>query len=419
MREFAGHFKRPEEFDASAPKALEGVRILDFTWVVAGPYATRMLADMGAEVIKVQSHATSRGADSNAGAAFSTFNRNKYSVTLNLRKPEAVELARRLAKVSDVVVDNFSARVMRNWGLDYDSLKAVKPDIIAVSMSGLGHSGPWRDHVSYGPTLQALSGMTYLMGFPGRPPQGFGYSYADHAGGVTGAVAILAALEHKAKTGEGQWVDLGQLEAMAALMGPVFLDHAVNGAVPEPAGNRLPSRPAAPYGAYRCKDDDSGLLSLTDRWIAIGVTDDGEWRALVKAMGNPGWATEPRFATQESRSANADALDRLVEGWTRDKDPFEAARVLTDAGVPAGVVQNALDLQRDPQLSHLDYWWEADRRDVAPNRFDGYPAHLSETPPALWGPAPWLGEHNQRVFGELLGLTGEEIKRLEEDEVLW
>jgi len=403
----------------SQPQALDGVRILDFTWVVAGPYATRMLADLGAEIIKVQSHVTSRGSDANGAAAFSTFNRNKYGVTLNMRKPEAVEIARRLARVSDVVVDNFSARVMNSWGLDYESLKVLKPDIIAVSMSGLGHSGPWRDHVSYGPTLQALTGMTHLMGFPGRAPQGFGYSYADHAGGVTGAIAILAALEHRAKTGEGQWLDIGQLEAMTALMGPVFLDYSVNGVVPQPSGNRLPSRLAAPYGAYRCRDDASGKLSLPDRWVAIGVTTDGEWQALLKAMGGPDWAKDPRFASPELRHENADELDRRVEAWTRERDPFEATAILQAAGVPAGVVQNAEDLARDPQLMHLDYWWEAERASMAPNRFDAYPARLSETPARLWGPAPWLGEHNDYVYGELLGMSQEEIRRLGEEEVLW
>jgi crotonobetainyl-CoA:carnitine CoA-transferase CaiB-like acyl-CoA transferase len=396
------------------------VRILDFTWVVAGPYATRILADLGAQVIKVQSAATSRGNDANGAAAFSTFNRNKYGITLNMRHPEAVEIARRLAALSDVVVDNFSARVMKNWGLDYESLRALKPDIIAVSMSGLGHTGPWRDHVSYGPTLQALSGMTYLMGFPGRPPQGFGYSYADHAGGFTGAIAVLAALEHRDRTGEGQWVDLGQLEAMTSLMGPIFLDYSVNGRVPQPVGNRLPHRPAAPYGAYRCKDDDSGELPLPDRWLAIGVTNEDEWQALVRALGGPAWAADPRFATQESRAANADALDALIEAWTREKDAFEAMRILEAHGVPAGVVQNARDLiEHDPQMQHRRFWWEIERANMAPNRFDGFPAELSRTPPHLWGPAPWLGEHNELVFGGLLGMSQEEIKRLVDEEIAW
>ena len=400
--------------------ALEGIRVLDFTWVVAGPFATRMLADLGAEVIKVQSQVTSRGFDSNGAAAFSTFNRNKFGVVLNMRKPEAVEIARRLAAVSDVVVDNFSARVMKSWGMDYESLKALNPGIICVSMSGPGHSGPWRDYVSYGPTLQALSGMTHLMGFPGRAPQGFGYSYADHAGGVTGAVAILAALEHRANTGEGQWVDLGQLEAMTALIGPAFLDYAVNGDVAQPKGNLLQSRPCGPYGAYRCKDDVSGKLPATDRWIAIGVTNDHEWNAFVNAIGAPAWTSDPKFATQESRYTNAEDLDRLVETWTLDKDPYEAMSILTTAGVPAGVVQNADDLvNHDPQLRHLHYWWEAERSNMAPNHFDAYPARLSETPAHLWGPAPWLGEHTERIFVDLLGMKPDEIKQLQDQEVIW
>lgn len=406
--------------NGAAKGALSHVRILDFTWVVAGPYATRVLADLGAQVIKVQSAATSRGNDANGAAAFSTFNRNKYGITLNMRHTEAVEIARRLAGVCDVVVDNFSARVMKNWGLDYESLKVIKADIIAVSMSGPGHTGPWRDYVSYGPTLQALSGMTHLMGFPGRAPQGFGYSYADHAGGFTGAIAVLAALEHRDRTGEGQWVDLGQLEAMTSLIGPAFLDYSVNGRPPQPAGNRLPSRPAAPYGAYPCKDDTSGDLSLPDRWIAIGVTNDEEWNALVEALGRPGWASEARFATQELRAANADALDALVEAWTREREPYEAMRILEAAGVPAGVVQNARDLiDHDPQMRHRGFWWEIERSNTAPNRFDGFPVELSKTPAHLWGPAPWLGEHNELVFGKLLGMSADEVKRLVDEEIAW
>ncbi len=403
-----------------AEKALSGIRILDFTWVVAGPFATRMLADLGAEIVKVQSQATSRGADANGAAAFSTFNRNKLGITLNMREPRALEIARRLAAVSDVVVDNFSARVMKNWGLDYESLKAINPGIIAVSMSGPGHSGPWRDYVSYGPTLQALSGMTYLMGFPGRPPQGFGYSYADHAGGVTGAIAILAALEHRANTGEGQWVDLGQLEAVTALIGPAFLDYAVNGTVPSQKGNLLQSRACGPYGAYRCKDDDSGALSASDRWVAIGVTTEEEWQRFVKAIGAPAWTTEGRFATLESRYANAEAVDALVETWTRDKDAYEVMDTMGRFGVPAGVIQNAADLaHRDPQLRHLDYWWVKERANMAPNHSDAYPARLSETPPENRLPAPWLGEHNLEVLTRLLGMTEAEIEALQADEVIW
>jgi crotonobetainyl-CoA:carnitine CoA-transferase CaiB-like acyl-CoA transferase len=262
--------------------------------------------------------------------------------------------------------------------------------------------------------------MTYLMGFPGRAPQGFGYSYADHAGGVTGAIAILAALEHRANTGDGQWVDLGQLEAMTALIGPAFLDYGVNGAVPTQKGNLLQSRPCGPYGAYRCRDDDTGVLSQPDRWVAIGVETQEQWQAFVRAIGAPAWTAEPRFATPDSRYDHAEALDRLVETWTCDKDPYIAMDVLTTAGVPAGVVQNARDLAtRDPQLGHLDYWWEKERTNMAPNRSDAYPARLSETPAAQEMPAPWLGEHNTEIFTRLLGMSQDEIARLTADEILW
>ncbi|HEX5940423.1 MAG TPA: CoA transferase, partial [Dehalococcoidia bacterium] len=203
-----------------SPGALEGVRILDFTWVLAGPYCTRILADLGAEVIKVQSTATARGAtDENHSGYFNTYNRNKLGVRINMRTEEGKDLARKVAAVSDAVLDNFSSRVVRQWQMDYDSLVKIKPDIICCSISGMGASGPWKDYVSFGPTAQALTGFSRLTAFPDEDPAGFGYSYSDHMAGTVAATAVLAALEYKARTGRGQYIDTSQLEATAPLMG--------------------------------------------------------------------------------------------------------------------------------------------------------------------------------------------------------
>jgi len=231
---------------------LSGMRVLDFTRVLAGPYATRILADFGAEVIKVQSKKTANGAESNTSSYFTTWNRNKRSITLDMSYPEAREIALRLTAISDVVTENFSPRVMLNWGLDYKRLKEVRADLIMVSMSGMGQTGPWKDFVAFGPTIQALSGITYLTSFSKDSPTGLGYSYADHIAGLYAVFAVLAALEYRDRTGRGQYIDLSEYEAMCTLMGPALLDVSVNSEDVLPQGNRSGYIPAAPYGCYRC-----------------------------------------------------------------------------------------------------------------------------------------------------------------------
>src|SRR5579885_1465840 len=262
-----------------ARRALEGVRILDFTWVVAGPVATRILADQGAEVIKLERG----GADvvnvmgPRRVGLQGELHRNKRSAAINMSHPRGVEIARRLAAMSDLVMDNFSARVMRAWGMDYASLVKLKPDIICVSMSGLGHSGPRRNFVSYGPTLQALAGFTRMMADARGAPAGFGYSYADMAGGYRGALAALIALWHRRRTGEGPFIDVAQFEAHASVIGPSLLDLTVNGREQRPPRWDSQEAPAAPHGVYRCRPEgDDG-----DRWIVLSVRSHSDWRRLV------------------------------------------------------------------------------------------------------------------------------------------
>src|SRR5262249_17450868 len=296
---------------ADVMRPLDGVRVLDFTWVVAGPVTTRILADLGAEVIKVERRGTLDFGDRRGGLS-GTLMRGKRSMLSDLAVPRGFALARRLAALSDVVIDNFSARVMTNFGLDYESLVPLKPDIICVRMTGYGLTGPDRDHVSYGPTLQALTGYTLLMAEPGGPPAGFGYSYSDLAAGHLGALAVLAALWRRQRTGTGALIDLAQEETVASLLGPVLLDRAVHGGPSTPVGDACQEWPAGPHGVYPCAGDD--------RWIAISVFDDDAWCGFGRAAGDPPWANDARFATRSGRLARAGELDALVAGWTRSLD---------------------------------------------------------------------------------------------------
>ncbi|MGH7821669.1 MAG: CaiB/BaiF CoA transferase family protein, partial [Candidatus Binatia bacterium] len=408
---------RPSPRSAPSPRAerraprrvLEGVRVLDFTHVVAGPIATRVLADHGAEVIKVERTKT-LDLGHRRGGFFGNLNRGKKSLILNMADPRGVEIARRLAAASDVVIDNFSARVMGHWGLDYEGLRGLRPDVIAIGMSGFGKTGPLRDYVSFGPTLQALSGHTMIVRHPGGEPAGWGYSHADVCAGQNGAIAALAALHHRARTGEGQFIDLSQLESVVAYMGPVLLAIANDAAIPEPPGNRSQEAPGAPHGVYRSAGDD--------RWIAISVLDDENWERFAAAVAEP-WCRDPRFATDRSRLAHGGELDRAVEGWTSRRSPEDATMLLQRAGVPAFTVANGEDLcARDPQLRERSYWTRVTTPEGGAVILDGVPSRLSETPGFVAAPGPLHGEHTERVLGEILGLGEKEIRTLRDERVI-
>ena len=381
---------------------LHNIRILDFTWVLAGPYATRLLADFGAEVIKVQPLLPE--ADDGFGRGYyNTWNRNKLGITLDLDKPEGVAVARRLAGISDAVVESFTPRVMANWGLDYESLREVKPDIIMLSMSTMGATGLWRDYAGFGPTVQAFSGMTYLTSFPGRPPLGPGFSYADHVAGLVAALALLGALEYRRETGEGQYLDVSQVEAMASLSGSAVPGCTAGGGGLEPVGNS--SSEAAPHGVYRCKGDD--------RWCAIAVSDDSQWRGFKRALGNPAWAGDGRFATLAGRLENADELDRLVGEWTREHTAGEVMALLQREGVAAGVVQDARDLANDPQLKGRGFFIELDYPELGRTISDATPIRLPRTPARYRRAAPLPGQDNGYVYRKLLGMSEDELAGLE------
>lgn len=395
---------------AGPVRPLDGIRVLDFTWVVAGPTATRLLADLGAEVIKVERRDSLDFGDRRGGFTGS-LNRGKLATVINMADPRGLELVRRLVACVDVVIDNFSARVMRNWGLDYGSLRAIKKDIIAIGMSGFGQTGPYKDYVSYGPTLQALAGYTLLMRHPGHEPAGFGFSYSDIVGGYVAALAVLAALWHRRSTGRGQMIDLSQFEASAAVLGPLLLEITGQGRTIEPAGNASQEAPAAPHGVYRCRGED--------RWCAIAVFDEADWRRFVIAIGAPSWCSEPRFATRDDRMRNREALDRFVEAWTTTRAAEDVVDRLQDAGIAAGVVADAEDLcRRDPQLQARGYWIRTKTPEGDEVTLDGIPYRLTGTPAFASGPGPLLGEHTAQVLERLLRLGSAEIEALATDGVI-
>ena len=381
---------------------LHNLCILDFTWVLAGPYATRILADFGAEVIKVQP-LLPEGEDTFSRGYYNTWNRNKLGITLNLGKPEGMVLARRLVAISDAVVENFTPRVMANWGLDYDNLKKVKPDLIMLSMSTMGSTGPWRDYAGFGPTIQAFSGMTYLTSFPGKPPLGLGFAYADHVAGLVATLALLGALEYRQRTGEGQYIDVSQVEAMASLLGSAILEYTVNGREVEPVGNSLTD--AAPHGVYRCQGDD--------RWCAIAVFTDEDWAGFKRALGNPTWTEDKKFATLSARLKNAEELDKLVEAWTREHTAEEVMALLQEWGVAAGVVQDAGDLANDPQLKAQGFFIE-----LGKTISDATPIKLSRTPARYRRVAPARGQDNNYVYGELLDMSEEQLSELRQQGII-
>ncbi len=400
-----------------ARMALEGVRILDFTWVVAGPVATRILADQGAEVIKIE-----RGGENVMSVLGprriglqGELHRNKRSAAINMTMPRGVELARRLAAMSDLVMDNFSARVMRMWGMDYASLAKIKPDIISISMSGLGHTGPRSNYVSYGPTLHALAGFTRLMTDARGEPAGYGYSYADMAGGYSGALAALIALWHRKRTGRGQFVDLSQFEALASLAGPALLDIAVNGRTQEAPGWRSQEAPAAPHGVYRCRPrggDD-------DRWIVIAVRSQAEWERFARALGNAEWTMDSKFRTLYLRMRNREKLDAQVARWAATQDAEAAMALLQGAGIAAGVALNGADLATDPQFAERGFFAPVKLPDNGSTRVTGVPMWLSATPGSIRTVAPELGEDNDYILGELLGLGRAERAELIAEGVVW
>jgi len=375
---------------------------LDLTRVLAGPYSTRILADFGAEVIKIQSKKTATGAESNTTPYFCAWNRNKRSITLDVSHLEARELFLELVKTSDVVVENFTPRVMTNWDLNYDRLKEVNAELIMLSMSGMGQTGPWKDFVAFGPTLQSLGGFTYLTSYSQDNPIGLGNAYADLVSGLYGVMAILGALEYRDRTGHGQYIDLSEYEAVCTTIGPALMEAFANQNEILPEGNAGEHINAVPYGCYKCLGGD--------RWCVISVYNDEEWNDLCSVMGNPTWAIQDKFSTMTKRKMHEAELDTCLKKWTSKQSAEDIARLLQEAGIPSGVVQNAEDLSNDPQLLARDFFVKLKHPTLGTTKTDKNPIKFRGIKQESLRASPLLGEANQYVFQELLGLSEHDIR---------
>ncbi|MFH0729459.1 MAG: CoA transferase [Pseudomonadota bacterium] len=391
-----------------APDFLTGIRVLDFTRVLAGPYATRVFADFGAEVIKVQPRKNNRAAGNNRGAYFRTWNRNKRSITLDMTHPESRELIKRLVRICDIVVENFSPRVMRNWDLGYETLRENRSDLIMVSLSGFGQTGPWKDYVAYAPTVHALGGLTHMTAEKEEEPLGPGFAYGDIMSGLFGVYAVLAALENRHQTGQGTYIDLSEYEVICSLVGPCLLETASLGKAPMPVGNR--SDDAAPGGCYACKGED--------RWCVLSVNTDEEWQSLCHII-NPTLVSDERFRTPEGRKAHYRQLDAEIEAWTRNRSPEEAVRMLQAQNIPSGVVQDAREVAEDIRHRSRNFFvGDVSAAGGGPIRSDVTPLLMDRDVPAEWRDAPAAGEANAYVCRDLLGMSEAEYRLLVEKGII-
>jgi crotonobetainyl-CoA:carnitine CoA-transferase CaiB-like acyl-CoA transferase len=424
------------------PMALGGIRVLDFTWFLASAGGTRFLASLGAECLKVEWHAhpdTRLGAqapvggraardaataplpgiqDADMGGQFNNKNAGKRGISLNVRDPRGLEIARRLVTISDVVAEGFSPGVLEGWGLGYDALQELRPGIVYAQQSGMGTAGTYGRFRAVGPVAAALAGTSEMSGLPEPAmPAGWGYSYLDWIGAYSFASAIIAALVRRERTGLGQRIDASQTETGIFISGTAVPDWSVHGRTHQRTGNRSPYVAAAPHGAYPCAG--------TDRWIAIACVDEGAWDGLcrVATVDGSAWRADPRFATLAARVAHQDALDAVVAAWTRTHDARDLTERLQAAGVPAGACQTAEDrVERDPQLAHLQWLTEVTGTKIGTWPIAEVAVDLSATPAHIGGAidrgAPCYGEDTEWVLGELLGMTKSEITELADDGVV-
>lgn len=400
---------------------LEGLLVADFCWIGAGSYTTKIFGDLGADVIKIES---STRLDSlrlagpyrdgrpgvNRSGYFADRNTSKRGITLDMKHPSASGVIRRLIERSDIVANNFAAGVMEKFGLGYDDVVGMRPDTIYLAMSMQGSQGPQRDFRGTGSSIAALTGIQELSGLPGRVPAGTGTNYPDHLPNPCHAsFALLAALRHRRRTGQGQYIDFAQTEPMLSLMGPTFLDLTVNGRLQERRGSDHPS--AAPHGVYPCQGKD--------RWIAVTVMTDDQWSALVEAMGCPEWALEDRWRTQPRRHRDRAELNERLAAFTAGREAQELMLDLQERGIPAGAVQDARDVtETDPQLAHRGHWVRMPHAEMGDSLYNNLPFRFSRTPVRPTRPAPLLGEHTREVLGGMLGFSDAEIEALDAEGAL-
>ncbi len=416
----------PSFEDLKRAGALQGCRVLDFGTAWAGSIPGHVLADFGAEVIKIESldrvdllrygpgpYAPMRGKPwkeaRECNAWFHAVNRGKFGVTINFTTERGAELIRHLVAISDMVVDNFTPDVLAKYHLHYEALTAIKPDLIMLAISVAGHHGPYRDTRAYAFNLHALSGFASLIGFEGdTEPQHIDIAYADWNAGMFGVYALILALFHRQRTGEGQFIDLSAWEATSALLAEGFMDASLNRRVPGPQGNTHPTM--APHGYYPCQGDDI--------WLALAIRSESEWQALCRVMGRADLAHHPRFQDMYQRQQHRQELDDHLAAWTRTQDVDAAVQQLQDAGVAAIPLRTVEARGRDAHMQARHTHEAIEHPGTGLEYLHNIPWHMSDTPPHIQGPAPQVGQHNAYVFGELLGLSPEAQAQLAEEGVL-
>lgn len=391
-------------------RILEGIRIVEFGWAVVGPLTTSWAGGYGAQVIKIESKTRpdiirtmtpykDDRVDLNNSLFFGRENANKMSLALNLKLPEGVALAKRLVAQSDIVLDSYTAGVMERSGLGYEALKAVKPDLIMLSSCMYGQTGSLRSMPGYGVPLTAISGLTYLCGWPDRPPTGPYGSYTDYLVPRLNLLALVSALDYRRRTGQGIYIDAAQLESSVQFMAPVLLDYTANRQVTQRSGNI--SDRAAPHGVFPCRGKD--------RWCAITVFNEEEWQGFCGAVGNLPWTRFPEFSSLEARKQNEARLNRFVEDWTRDQEAQWVMERMQQFGVPAGVVNNGEDLGNDPHLKFQQYYRRLDHPQMGPVDYAPHSIDFSKSPQEL-GRSPLLGEHTEFVAKTIMGLSDPEFE---------
>ena len=392
-------------------KAFEGLKYVEFAWVAVGPLSGKYFADHGATVIRIESHARPETlrvitpfADGKPGIDrsmyFGRINANKYGASLDLNNPKGRELAWKLIMWADVVSESFLPGTMAKWGLDYESVSKVRPDIIYLSTCQQGQWGPYARHPGYGPLSTSSAGFSEASGWPDRMPTPPWGAYTDIVSPRFNSVMIMAALDYRRRTGKGQWIDQSQLESSLHLMAPTIMDYLVNRRILKRNGNRLAY--AAPHGVFPCQGDD--------RWVTISVFTDEEWHAFCAAVSKPEWIKEQKFATLRSRKENEDELEKLVSDWTLSHTAEHVEELMQAASVPSSIVEKNSDLYEDSQLKHRNHFIRLKHPEMGYQHFEPQAAYiLSKTPREIERPSPCLGEHNEYVYKELLGLTDDEI----------
>jgi len=404
--------------DAPRPRPLEGIRVADFTWVWAGPFCTLQLAHLGAEVIRIESATRTCVTrllppwpdgvpHPDRSGYFNQYNQGKKSIALDLTKDDARSVARDLIRASDIVVENFAAGVMDRMGLGYEVCRSLRPDIIMIALSGYGATGPESHYVSYGPAQVPLSGFSSLTGYRGFRPMHIGISYGDPTAGLHGAVATLAALFHRRRSGEGQYIDLSQWESTMALLPEGLLAQTLEGRAYERDGNH--DVLWAPHAVYRCDGED--------RWVSIAVASDDEWRALASAV-EPAWLRDSELAVAAGRKRREEEIDERLSAWCATRSREQVTQVLQQAGVAAFPVLDARDLHDDPHLAARGFFVELPHREVGVRRHLGIPYRLDASPIAVGRAAPCLGQDTDEVLTRVLGYDADRIAALRAADVL-